>query len=163
MYSWLELSALVRSLALGWGVIKTTKQTPPHQNNNNIFNHLNHIVHLSECNAKTSFKCRFLVRPPCLSSLLLQAITWLYLRRHLPEAGRASITNWVDHVAYWGTPGSTVLCELPKDFNPVLCPSSVAEDTLSGEDFQFCLDHDSQCLQLASSSSVPYARRCGQN
>ncbi len=49
------------------------------------------------------------------------------------------------------TTSRTVLCELTRDFHPVLSPSFVvAEDSRSGEGFQICLD-----LQLASSSTAP--------
>ncbi len=43
------------------------------------------------------------------------------------------------HVSDGGTPGSTVLCELTRGFQPVLFPSCVAEDSRSGEGFQVCL------------------------
>ncbi len=56
------------------------------------------------------------------------------------RAGWAGITNLVDHVSSGGTPGSTVLCELTRDFHSVLSPSCVAEDSRSRERFQVCLD-----------------------
>ncbi len=87
---------------------------------------------------------------------------YLYLRRHSPWAGWAGITNCVDHVSDGGTPGSTVLCEFTRDFHPVLSLSCVAEDTRYGERFQVSLDRGCPCLQLASSSSAPRARRCGK-
>ncbi len=50
------------------------------------------------------------------------------------------------------TPGSTVLCELTRDFYPVLSPSCVAK-----EEFQVSLDHGCPRLQLVSSSPAPRA------
>ncbi len=85
-----------------------------------------------------------------------------YLCWHSTGAGWAGITNWVDHVSDGGSPGSTVLCELTRDFHPVLSPSGVAEDLLFGEGFQVCLDRGCPHLQQAPSSPAPRARRCGQ-
>ncbi len=67
----------------------------------------------------------------------------------------AGITNWVDHVSDGSTPGSAVLCELTRRFHPVLSPS------WSGDRFQVGLERGCPCLQLATSSSAPRARRCG--
>ncbi len=55
-----------------------------------------------------------------------------------------------------------VKCELTRHFHPVLSPSCVAEDSRSGGRFQVGLNLGSPCLQLASSSSAPRARRCGK-
>ncbi len=49
------------------------------------------------------------------------------------------------------------MCELTRHFHPVLSPSCVA-----GERFQVGLDRGYPCLQPASSSSAPRARRCGK-
>ncbi len=68
----------------------------------------------------------------------------------------------VGHVADGGTPGSTVLCELAWDIQPILSPSCVAEESRSEERFQVCLDRGSPCLRLASSSSAPRSRWCGK-
>ncbi len=65
------------------------------------------------------------------------------------------------HKLSWGTPGSTVLCELTRHFHPVLSPSCVTDDSPSGELFQVCFARGCPCLQLASMSSAPRARRCG--
>ncbi len=88
--------------------------------------------------------------------------TYLYLRRHSPGAGWAGITNCVDHISDGGIPGSAVLRQLIRHFHPVLSPSCVAKDSRSGDRFQVGLDRASPCLQLASSSSAPRARRCGK-
>ncbi len=85
----------------------------------------------------------------------------LYLRRHSPGAGWAGITNRVDHVSDGSTPGSAVLCELTRHVHPILSQSCVAEDSRSGDRFQDGLDRGNPCLQLASRSSAPHARRCG--
>ncbi len=61
-----------------------------------------------------------------------------------------------------GTPASTVLCELTRNFQIVLSSSCMAEAPRSGEWFQVVLDRGCPCLQLASSSSAPCARRCGK-
>ncbi len=87
-------------------------------------------------------------------------IRYLYFCRHSPGMGWAGITNCVDHVSGGGTPSSTVLRELTRHFHPVLSPSCVAENSRPGDRFQVGLDRGSPCLQLASSSSVPRARRC---
>ncbi len=68
----------------------------------------------------------------------------------------------VGHVSDGGTPGSTVLGELTRDFYPVLSPSYVAEDSRSGEGFQVGPDRRCPYFQLASSSSAPRARWCGK-
>ncbi len=58
---------------------------------------------------------------------------------------------------------STVRCELTRHFHTVLSPSCVvAEDSRSRERFQVALGRGCPCLQLASSSSVPLVRRCGE-
>ncbi len=87
---------------------------------------------------------------------------YMYLRRYSPGAVWAGITNWVDHASDGGTLGTTVLCELTRDFHPVLSPSCVAEDSRSGERFQACIDRGCPRLQLTTSSPVPRARRCEQ-
>ncbi len=46
-------------------------------------------------------------------------LTYLYLCRHSPEEGWASITNRIDHVSDGSTPGSVVLCELIRHFHSV--------------------------------------------
>ncbi len=43
------------------------------------------------------------------------------------------ITIGMDHVSDEGTPGSTVLCELTRDFLSILSPSCVAEVSRPGE------------------------------
>ncbi len=85
-----------------------------------------------------------------------------FLRRHSPGAGRAGITNCVDHVSDGDTPGSAVLCELTRHFHPVLSPSCVAEDWRLEKRSQVGLDRGCPCLQLASSPSAPRARWCGK-
>ncbi len=72
------------------------------------------------------------------------------------------INDCVDHVSDGGTPGSTVLCELTRDFHLTLSPPCVAEDSRSREGFHVCLDYGCPRLQLASSSSAPHASRCGK-
>ncbi len=62
-----------------------------------------------------------------------------------------------------GTPGSTELCELIRDFHPVLFPSCVDEDSGSTEGLQVCLERGFPRLDLASSSSALRVRRCKQN
>ncbi len=74
----------------------------------------------------------------CLSQqnfiYISNALTYLYLwRRRSSGADWVGITYWVDHVSDGGAPGSTVLCELTRDFYPVLSQSCLAEDSRSGE------------------------------
>ncbi len=76
-------------------------------------------------------------------------------------AGWAGITNAVDHLSNGSNPGSAVLCELTKFFQPVLSPSCVAEDSRSGDRFQVGLGRSSPCLQLAFRLSAPLTKRCG--
>ncbi len=59
------------------------------------------------------------------------------------------------------TLGSTVLRKLTRNFHQDLSLSCVAEDSLSGEELQICLDRGCPRLQLASSSRAPRARRFG--
>ncbi len=66
------------------------------------------------------------------------------------------------HASDGGTPGSTAMCELTRNFHSVLSPSSVVEDSRSGEGFQVCPVRGCPRLQLASSSPAPRARWCGQ-
>ncbi len=47
------------------------------------------------------------------------------------KGGLSRITSPVDHVTDGGTPGSTALCELTRDFRPFLPPMCVAEDLRS--------------------------------
>ncbi len=60
------------------------------------------------------------------------------------------------------TTSLTILRHLTRHLYPVLSPSCVAEDSRSEDRFQVGLDRGSPCLQLASSSSAPRARRCGK-
>ncbi len=53
-------------------------------------------------------------------------------------------------------------CASSQDFRPVLPPSRAADDSRSRERFQVFLECHCPCLQLASSSLSPRARRCGQ-
>ncbi len=101
--------------------------------------------HLSSLNHAYSCIVRVLVFFPFVIIALDDAfqpfnlLTYLYLRRHSPGAGWAGITNWTDHVSNRGTPGSTVLCELTRDFHPVIAPSCVADDSQSGGGFRSAL------------------------
>ncbi len=59
------------------------------------------------------------------------------------------------------TPGTTVLCELLRDFYPVISPSFVAEGSRSGEGVQFSLDGGCLCLQMVCCPPAPCTGRCG--
>ncbi len=83
----------------------------------------------------------------------------LYLWRHSPGAGWAGITKWADHASDRGTPGTTFLRKLNRDFRTVLPPACIAKDYLSREDLQVCLDCACPRLPLATSSSAPRVRR----